>query len=72
MTVAQLIEALKRMPQDATVIVDQHSDYTDELSGPTIISAVPQGGYIMRVPRYGVGTMRDEDIRRVSDYVHIG
>jgi len=71
MTVAQLIAQLKTLPQDCTVIVTQHSDYT-EADGASVIEAVPAGHYIMRVWASNKPSMGSDIIAKVKDYVFIG
>ena len=71
MTVAQLIAELQKYPMERTVIVPQHSDYTDDVSVGGL-QAVPHGGYIMRVPRYSVASLSADEMRRVAEYVVVG
>ena len=71
MTVTQLIKELQRLPPHLTVVVTQHSDYTDDVS-VGMLRGVHQGGYVMRVSPHHEPTMRADDIRRVADFAFIG
>jgi len=47
MTVRELIKKLEKMPQGHTVLVDLHSEYTDQVQ-LALIEAYENGGYVSR------------------------
>lgn len=49
MTVGEYIEALKRFPAEMKVVAPQHSDYTDDVSEPTIARVIRRRHYVESV-----------------------
>lgn len=64
MTVAQLIEKLKAMPQQHHVVADLHSEYA-QVEEVKLMTGFDNGGYVSRV-------FNKADERKAHDYVYIG